>query len=352
MGVRESNYTDEMARAKGKEVEKVQVCPQNSSRHRKLVWLVRNETRKLDTDQGVMRLECQSSRLYSVYNEYIDSWAHSPSSLSPPSPSMSFSQVFCLCPLFSPIPSPSPHYLQPFLYPTTSVSLSRISSLARPSCHTLLLFSFSRSYSLGMAVLLDVLLPVVPCPLTSCLRPLALTQDPLLLLPLLLVSHNHSPSLCVLALFFPTTASRSLQGWEDGTLFLDTWPKGKNFFFPFPCSFKLNNPMEGLWLANTGLYVYPCLDLSCWSGVWALIVAWFPFHAGACGWQPFPKHRKIGTNIGQKRNNWCSLCDYYSSILHMRKLRSKILNEFQSHNHPNLNWFQTHFLISVWCPQF
>lgn len=59
MGMGESISSEEIAWTKGKEVEKVRVCAQNASRHMKLVWIVRKEAEKLDTDQSIMYLEYQ-----------------------------------------------------------------------------------------------------------------------------------------------------------------------------------------------------------------------------------------------------------------------------------------------------
>lgn len=128
-GCGESIYTEEMAQAKSKEVEKVQVCPQNSTRHMKLVWIIRNETGKLDTVQSLVYLECQKRVpdfiLYTSTQIFeLIPLPHSPHPLPP----MSISQVICLCLLFSPLPSSFPHYLQHFLYLTTSISLSPVSS--------------------------------------------------------------------------------------------------------------------------------------------------------------------------------------------------------------------------------
>lgn len=101
------------------------------------------------------------------------------------SPSFLFSLLLTTLPLSDHLHFPQPSFLL----------------LALSSCHTLLLSSFFSSYSLGLVVLLDVLLPFVPCPLASCLRPLALSQGPLLFLPLFMAFHNHSPSIYCLCSF-------------------------------------------------------------------------------------------------------------------------------------------------------
>lgn len=144
-----------------------------------------------------------------------------------------------------------------------------------------------------------------------------------------MASCNHSTSIYVFSSFFSTTASLSLQGYEDGTLFADIWPRGKTSFLSIEQSH--GRTMVGQsWLV--------CLLM---PGLIVLLrgvdtngsKAFLP----SCGWQPFQNHREIGTKAGQKRNNWCSLCDYYSSILCMKKLRPKRLNKFPSPNLSNVN---------------
>lgn len=122
-GCGESIYTEEMARAKGKEVEKVQVCPQNSTRHMKLVWIVRNETGKLDTVQSLVYLECQKRVpdfiLYTTSTQIFEliPLPHSPHPL-PLCPSLRLSaSVSCFLPflpLFPTTYNPSSIWPPPF----------------------------------------------------------------------------------------------------------------------------------------------------------------------------------------------------------------------------------------------
>lgn len=113
-----------------------------------------------------------------------------------PSLQLSILQVICRCPWLSLLASPSSHHLQPLLYLISSFSLSPVSSYFLPhvfGSQTLNLFElssihilsrlstacyFSSSYSLVISLLLDVLLPVVLCPLASCLRPLRYSPPP------------------------------------------------------------------------------------------------------------------------------------------------------------------------------
>ena len=182
-------------------------------------------------------------------------------------------------------------------------------------------------------MLLDVLLPVVPCPLASCLRPLALPQGPLPLLPSLMVFRNRLLYMCCLLSFLPQLVFLC-RAMKMASYVQTQDRRARPLFFP-PLPLQIEESHGWTMVGQSWLL---CLLMSglimLARGVSANSSKTF---LPSCGWQPFQNHREIGTNVGQKRNNSCSLCDYYSSILCMKKLRPKILNKFPSRNLSSVN---------------